>query len=246
MKQVIAALVAVLVMSFAFATDDPVHQRYINSLTKGGIQGIKQTAQSIYNTGVKDQEVLDVAMEVLLQRYRGASSYELDSLAWVAKAIGQSGDNRYSTALKEVVEGETNKKIVKYAKRAWKDVGKSPKVAQYQKGAVDLKAASSSKSTAKASAAPKKAAPKNGKATLEDIREGMIMTEVYELIGYPTDTVTHQTGKAWIPFNYGGRDLARTIALYKGKGRVVFSHSRWEGQAKVLEVIVDPEETGVP
>lgn len=245
MKQLFVAVLASLLISVAGATDDPVYQRYIQTMAKGSTSGIKDVAQSIYNTGVKDQEVLDVAMEVLLQNYRGASSYELDALAWLAKAIGQSENNRYSNGLKEVLDGESHKKIKKYANRAWKDVGKSPKVEQYVKGSVNLEALRGKQSTAKAKPAPKKAAAR-GKATIEDIREGMRMQEVYDLIGYPTDTISHQTGKAWIPFNFGGKDLARTVALYKGKGRVIFSHSAYEGQGKVLEVIVDPAETGVP
>lgn len=244
MKHTVIALVAGLLISLAHASDDPVYQRYIDSMTHGGTSGIKQAAQSIYNTGVKDEEVLDVAMEVLLQKYRGASTYEWDALAWLAKSIGQSENNRYSSGLKEVVEGETPRKILKYAKRAWKDVGTKPKAKQYVKGSINL--AALKKSAPQAAAPKKQATGKKSGVTLEDIREGMSMQEVYDLIGYPTDTVSHQTGKAWIPFNYGGKDLARTIALYKGKGRIVFSHSRWEGQGKVLEVIIDSSETGVP
>lgn len=250
MKKLLVALTMGLLVSLAHATDDPVYQKYIHDMVKGGNSGIKQTAESIYNSGVKDREVLDVAMEVLLQNYRGAPNSEIDTLAWVAKAIGQSGDNRYSSALKVVVEGETHKKLVKYAKHAWKDVGTKPSVEQYVKGSVNLAAMQgSAKQQAAAKPRPKPQSTASGAkptGSLQDVHEGMGMQEVYALIGFPTNTTTHQTGKAWIPFNFGGKDLARTIALYKGQGRVVFSHSAYQSDSKVLEVIVDPEETGVP
>jgi hypothetical protein len=71
----------------------------------------------------------------------------------------------------------------------------------------------------------------------------MSMQEVYSLVGYLTNTVSHQTGNAWVPFS-AGKDLACTIALYKGQGRIIFSHSPYESDLKVLKVIVDPDETG--
>ncbi|MFT4518241.1 MAG: hypothetical protein ACI9JM_000622 [Halioglobus sp.] len=97
------------------------------------------------------------------------------------------------------------------------------------------------------SASKQKAAPKpSGTAGLDVIVVGMSMQEVYALVGQPTATTTHQTGKAWIPFNYGAKDLARTILLYKGQGRVICSHDGYSSTTKVLEVIVDPGETGYP
>jgi hypothetical protein len=49
------------------------------------------------------------------------------------------------------------------------------------------------------------------------------------------------TGKAWIPFYYGG-DTYRTDWMYKGKGRVVFSRNQWSGALKVIRVMHNPNE----
>ena len=90
------------------------------------------------------------------------------------------------------------------------------------------------------------AAQGGGNENLDIIREGMSMEEVYALIGQPTATTTYQTGKAWIPFNFGAKDLARTVLLYKGQGRVVCSHDGYSSTSRVLEVIIDPQESGYP
>lgn len=76
---------------------------------------------------------------------------------------------------------------------------------------------------------------------LSQIELGMTDTRVRKLIGEPDDSTSYQTGKAWIPFYYG-TDVARTDWLYYGEGRVVFSINRYSGQAKVINVMYNPEE----
>ncbi|KXI29353.1 hypothetical protein [Paraglaciecola hydrolytica] len=245
MKRFIVAMVMSSFFNITFAAD-VVGERYINQLTRGGMISIKQAAESIYNTGLKDTEVLDVAAEVLLQRYPNASKGDIDTLAWLCKALGQSGNSRYYSALYEVAESDAHRKLRKYADNAADDVGKS-KDQQYAKGMVDLDGLrdSSQTATAKTSVAAK-VSSSSAKQSLDVITEGMSMQEVYDLVGQPTATTTHQTGKAWIPFNYGKKDLARTILLYKGQGRVICSHDGYSSTSRVLEVLIDSNETGYP
>jgi len=118
---------------------------------------------------------------------------------------------------------------------------------QYKKGEVSL--ASLSKSDAnKSSKAAAPVAAKNGALQpLSVVKEGMSMQEVYDLVGQPTASTTHQTGKAWIPFNFKGSDNVRTIALFKGQGRVVFSNeSNFSGGWRVKEVQLNENESGYP
>ena len=51
---------------------------------------------------------------------------------------------------------------------------------------------------------------------------GMGMRQVTDLIGQPTDQGAYSTGKAWIPYYFGG-DRYRHELVYKGQGRLVFS-----------------------
>ena len=87
---------------------------------------------------------------------------------------------------------------------------------------------------------------RSGESGLDIILPGMSLQEVYALVGEPTGTTSYQTGKAWIPFNFGAKDLARTVILYKGQGRVVLSHDGYSSTSNVLEVILDPAESGYP
>lgn len=67
------------------------------------------------------------------------------------------------------------------------------------------------------------------------------MKEVSDLIGPPTDTNSHMTGKAFIPFYYGA-DRAEVEAYYKGLGRVIYPAA--SGSPRVIAVQYDPTETG--
>jgi hypothetical protein len=61
---------------------------------------------------------------------------------------------------------------------------------------------------------------KNSKFTTLQI--GMPMKQVTDLIGQPTDQGAYITGKAFIPFYFGG-DTYRYEMAYKGLGRLVFA-----------------------
>lgn len=58
----------------------------------------------------------------------------------------------------------------------------------------------------------------------KQLRIGMSLRRVTDLIGRPTDEGSYVTGKAWIPF-YFGSDTARTELVYKNEGRLIFATS---------------------
>lgn len=51
---------------------------------------------------------------------------------------------------------------------------------------------------------------------------GMPLKQVTDLIGQPSDEGTYMTGKAFIPFFFGG-DRHRQELVYKGQGRLIFA-----------------------
>lgn len=58
---------------------------------------------------------------------------------------------------------------------------------------------------------------------------GMPMRQVTDLVGAPTDQGAYVTGKAFIPFYYGG-DRYRHELVYKGQGRLIFAGGNgWRG-----------------
>lgn len=223
---------------------DATGQRYIDQLLQGGPVSVSQAAQNIYHTSYRDQEVLDVAAEVLAQRYRSATSNsEADAYAWVCKALASSGNGRYKALLSQVAEAN-NRKLQRHCSKAADSL--SAGASSFTPGSVNLEhyrsgAASTAQPTAQS------AAPAQGTGSFSSVVVGMSMDEVNALLGAPSSTFAHQTGKAWIPFNFKGKDVARVVNLYKGKGRVIFSQESVYAQVwRVLEVQVNPNETGYP
>ncbi|MGY8832622.1 MAG: hypothetical protein ACKVIS_24440, partial [Pseudomonadales bacterium] len=187
----------------------------------------------------------------LLQKYRSASDNPTsDALAWVCKALASSGNGRYKPVLSEVVANSDNRKLDRHCEKAADSL--SAGGAPYTVGSVNLDAyragqgkAATSTQTLTPAAAPATAA--QGSGSFSDIRTGMSMDEVNALLGAPTATFSHQTGKAWIPFNFKGKDVARVVSLYKGKGRITFSQeSVYANVWRVLEVTNNPNESGYP
>lgn len=233
--------IASLLLSAPALALNAASQRYIDQMTQGGMGSVRDAAQSMYNTGETSTQVLDVAAEVLLQNYKKGSDY--DTLAWVAKALGKSKNGRYYSALKEVADSNTDKKLTKYTSAAMKEIG-SASGAQYTKGTVNLTALRNKKGSASSATASQGSKKGSGKG-LDVVREGMSMQEVYDLVGPPTSSSAHPTGKAFIPFNFKGSDTVRSYALYKGKGSVVFSKdSHYSNSMRVIEVHIDPNESG--
>jgi hypothetical protein len=76
------------------------------------------------------------------------------------------------------------------------------------------------------------------------IKVGMYSKEVMDLIGPPTDQKSYATGKAWIPFHFGG-DNYRMEFLYKGEGSLTFSGGGVGSSAlKLIRITVNTEESG--
>lgn len=71
---------------------------------------------------------------------------------------------------------------------------------------------------------------------LNQVCEGMIYSQVIEILGDPDDWNKYQTGKAFIPF-YFGKDTERLEARYAGMGTVVYSCGGFGGDPVVIEVI---------
>lgn len=225
-------------------------QRSIEMLVRGGPESQRDVAQSIYNGMERDPEVLEVVAEVLLQTFQKSGPIQSDATAWLCKALGASGNVRYKAVLQQVADKAVDKKVRKYASQS---LGMLPEgnAAPYIAGTVDLAklraGAINSQERPLADAKTVRSssgAPKGG--GFDHITHGMSMEEVFDLIGQPTATTSRITGKAWAPFYYGG-DTARLYALYKGKGRIVFSNaSQFAPVWRVMDVVKDPSESGYP
>lgn len=223
---------------------DASEQRYVDMLSDGSMRSVKEASQDIFNNSEDNQTVLDTLAEVLLQNYANAPTGDIDALSWAAKALGKSRNPRYRDALSSVAKSG-NKKLVKYANNALDDLSDST-VPQYKKGMVSLKKSANSASTASETSTSSTGSTGKGQP-LSAVKKGMSMAEAYALVGEPTASTGHVTGKAWIPFNFKGSDTARQYSLYKGKGRIIFTNrSYYDHTWQVYEVQIDANESGIP
>ena len=129
----------------------------------------------------------------------------------------------------------------KYCNRAADDLG-SAEGEQYAKGMV-----SPGHLRAESHAAPAVHASSGHYQPITAATVDMSLQEAEDLVGPPTATTEHITGKAFIPFNFKGADTYRIIYLYKGQGRIIFSaKNQYTHNLRVLEVQVNPDESGYP
>ena len=77
------------------------------------------------------------------------------------------------------------------------------------------------------------------------VQMGMGMKQVTDLIGPPTDQGAYVTGKAFIPFYFGG-DRYRHELRYKGQGRLVFAGGNVGNLAgsRLIRIIHNVNESG--
>jgi hypothetical protein len=241
-------------MGNAWALDSS-GQRYTTMLASGGPGTISNAAQDIFNTGMKDPEVLDVAAQVLvdLQAKTLLSGEFSDAASWLCKAIGISANGRYRPVMESVINADINKKTRSYCKKAIDLLPKgatdafvpgSVNVEAYKDGGKGKPAAAAKPAVAVAA----KSAPASGKPVdFSLIKEGMSQQEVDDLIAPPTAQNTRMTGKQFQPFNFGAKDLQRLKYLYKGVGHIEFSmKSGYNGVFRVIAIVPDPNESGYP
>jgi hypothetical protein len=85
-------------------------------------------AKRLFNAHLQDQELVNVAKQRLATEWRLVdedNDPQLDSVAWLIKAIGAAGDKSVVPLLKEIENGSNIKKVKKYAKKTIKILSKS-------------------------------------------------------------------------------------------------------------------------
>ena len=77
------------------------------------------------------------------------------------------------------------------------------------------------------------------------VKMGEERDQVFREIGQPTSVNSYITGKAFIPFHYGGGDENRLSAHHKGVGIITFGNdSAYTSGYSVVDISYDPNEPG--
>lgn len=238
-------IAGMLLSANALAMTD-IEKQYVDRMVNGGPTSIREAADYMYHAGTSDQEVLDVAAEVLAQGYRRSDAS--DPNAWVCKALGNSRNGRYKALLEQVAK-DGDRRLQRHCSKAAEGLPAATGDG-YQAGTIDLAKyraglAASAPAAKPATAAP--AAGTGGAVTFDQVKVGMSMEQVASIIGQPTAMTSHITGKAFNPFNVTGKDSARQVALYKGVGRIEYSNSSaYTSVFRVINIVVNPNESGYP
>lgn len=243
-------IIALLLPAVPAMAVSPAGEQYINQIVGGGFTSLRRASQSIYRTNMTEKQVLDVLAEKLLQNYNASDKTGVDAISWACKALGQSSDIRYKNVLQTVTKNAKHAKTRKYAKQSLKSMPAGQADYPYQKGSVNLKALRSKLNKGQSPVPASKQSPSKQvsgekRYSFSAIREGMSIQEVHSLLGPPTSSTSHITGKTFNPFYYG-TDTARQIYLYKGQGRIFFSNNSYSNAWRVIEIEINPGETGYP
>jgi hypothetical protein len=98
--------------------------RLLNMLNADNIQLKKDAAKIIVRSIQVDEKVYEVVGAELLGMLANSrlSSQEVDTMAWLCKALAASGNSKYGETLRQVKTGTQNQKLSMYASRALKQI----------------------------------------------------------------------------------------------------------------------------
>lgn len=88
--------------------------KYIRML-EAGEREQKDAAKLLVKAKYRDTTVLDVAERVLLRSYQTADD---DTMSWLCKALGASGQGKYKATLSKVATSATSRKLKGYAEKS--------------------------------------------------------------------------------------------------------------------------------
>jgi hypothetical protein len=141
-KTTAACLIAACLLASAptYSEMNDLDKQYVEQIIKGGSGTLRQVSENMANTAYANAEVLDVLAEVLLEKYpqTGADFGSVDSVAWMCRALGSSGNNRYRPILEHIADDKAmHRKLRGHCQKAAKQLPKGSENS-YVAGTVNL------------------------------------------------------------------------------------------------------------
>jgi hypothetical protein len=103
---------------------DKLEHVYANLLISQSSDQVKVAANYLYNVPARSPEILDLTAAVLFQEQKSTHIND-DTLAWLAKVLGDSKNYRYSELLLKSSKNSKFPKLRKHSKQALKNLTKS-------------------------------------------------------------------------------------------------------------------------
>jgi hypothetical protein len=164
-KSFVLILVATFLGGSAFAELNDMDKGYVEQIIKGSWGTLRQTSENMYNTSYSNTAVLDVLAEVTLEKYpqTGADFSTVDTVAWMCRALGASGNNRYRPVLEKISDDKSvHRKLRAHCEKAAKQLPKGTTNA-YLAGTVNLELLRNPPPPPSAAATPAVKGKKNAK-----------------------------------------------------------------------------------
>lgn len=95
--------------------------KYLRMLESKDTREQKEAAQLMVRAKLRDTVVLDAVEKVLLRGYQSAGNERddsVDTLSWLCKALGASGQSRYKATLDKVAKDAPHRKLRGYAEKS--------------------------------------------------------------------------------------------------------------------------------
>ncbi|MDC8829450.1 hypothetical protein [Alteromonas gilva] len=220
MRRMSAAIMAVLLSFSAMGAFTDEQQQLADQLLSGDLGQLKSASQRIFKEGIKHPELSDIAAEILLVKYPDAYSSEVDSLAWLARAIGSTENGRYHGVLSEVVNSTKIDKLARHAEKALDNLP-GAEGEQYIAGMYTLpKGVFEKETTSELVARLKKLMLRGDLASLKRAAKEIVSTKTVDqtltdivaealLLNYPAATKAQIDTLAWLTNAIGSTGLAR-------------------------------------
>ncbi|MDK9709428.1 MAG: FlgO family outer membrane protein [Desulforhopalus sp.] len=97
--------------------------KYLRMLESNNTREQKNAAQLMVRSNLRDPVVLDVVEKILLNGYKTSGTDHdrndtVDTLSWLCKALGASGNSKYRATLSKVASEAPNRKLKGYAEKS--------------------------------------------------------------------------------------------------------------------------------
>lgn len=103
----------------------PQQAKYIRMIESNDTRQQKDAAQSMVREKLRDTVVLDVVERALLKGYRVSGNERndsIDTLSWLCKVLGASGQSKYKATLSKVASEATHRKLQGYAEKSLREL----------------------------------------------------------------------------------------------------------------------------
>lgn len=179
---------------------------------------VKLAAKAVHGDLNTSQQLADLTAEVLVRNVTGSNSLDIDTQAWLAKALGNLKRGRYLRALETAEASSQSRKLSGYIKKAIKQLPASVSDS-YIPGSMPL-----DKIRGGLAAKQRNAALGRANSPLGTVNDEETLSALLNRLGLPdsTHTVTGQigirgVGASWAPSRI---NVQQMLLIYKGIGEV--------------------------